>query len=75
MKIFHTHALEKKSKNYVKQVWVPKKIVYVKVNTQGPHIKRVPEKEIQYFVGKNTKKRNTNNLEKNTSKVYNSRKR
>ena len=59
-------------------MWVPKKIMHiynVNANTQGPHVERVPEKKIQYFVGINTKKRSTKYLKKNASKVYNSRKR
>ena len=56
---------------------MPKKIIHVndiKANTQGPHVKRVPEKKTQYFVGTNTKKRGTKDLKENTFKVYNTRK-
>ena len=56
---------------------MPKKTIHVndfKVNTQGPHLKRVPEKKFHSFVGTNTKKRDTKDIKKNTSKVHNSRK-
>ena len=41
----HICPIRRKSKNCVKQVWVPKKTIHandVKANTQGPHVKRVP---------------------------------
>ena len=75
--ISHTCPIKRKSKNCVKQVWMPKKTIYandIKANTQGPHEERVPEKKAQYFVGTNTKKRDIKDLKENTSKVHNSRK-
>ena len=78
MNTFHTHAqYEKNPEKYVKQVWMPKKSLKVnniKANTQGLHVKRVPKKKAQYFVGKNAKKGNTKGSKENISKVYNSRK-
>ena len=47
--ISHTCSIKRKYKKYVKQVWVPKKIVPVndvKANTQGPHIKWVLEETL-----------------------------
>ena len=67
--ISHTCPVWRKFKNCVKQVCMPKEIVHVKANTHGPYVKRIPKKKMKCFVGKNTKKRNTKNSKKNTSKV------
>ena len=53
---------------------MPKEILHVNANTQGPYVKRIPKNNMQYFVSKNTKKNNTKDSKENTFKVYNSRK-